>query len=64
MSFCHISGLVVSAFMLLGGTILTFIGSGAETGWIVLTGVILIVAGLKALTPIAQRGLDWIDSRS
>ena len=64
MNLVHISKLVVSAFTLLGGTILTFIGSGAEAGWIVLIGVILIGAGLKALTPIAQRALDWVDSRS
>ena len=43
---------------------MTFIGASTDIALIVLAGVALIGAGLKVLTPFAQRGLDWIDDRS
>ena len=64
MTLGHTSRLVISVFLIPGGTALTFIGASTDIALIVLAGVALIGAGLKVLTPFAQRGLDWIDDRS
>ncbi len=62
-AFSHLSRPALSALLLAGGTALTIAGSHRDVALLVVAGVAVIGLGLKLLTPLARRTLDWMDRR-